>query len=202
LWIKIRDQIYKGHPVVGVCYRPQDQREPVDKAFLLQLQEALHLHNGELVLKGDFNHPDICWEKNTVSCKQSRRLVESTEYNFLVRILDRNEMLLDLVLSNVEESIKEVKTGGSLGCSGHALIEFVILRNMGHVRSGTRTLNCRRANFRLFKELLDEIPWEIVLWDTGTEQNWQLFKDTFLKAQELSISQHKNQAEEAGNQQG
>ena len=60
----------------------------------------------------------------------------------------------------------------------------------------------RRVNLRLFKELLDEIPWEIVLWDTGTEKNWQLFKDTFLKAQELSISQHKNQAEEAGNQQG
>ncbi|KFZ48070.1 hypothetical protein N321_02745, partial [Antrostomus carolinensis] len=52
-------------------------------------------------------------------------------------------------------------------------------------------LNFRRANFQLFKELLDGIPWETVLMDIGTEQSWQVFKDTFLRAQELCIPQHK-----------
>jgi len=46
-------------------------------------------------------------------------------------------------------------------------------------------------NFLLFKELLDQILWESVLMDMGTEQNWKLFKDTFLKAKQLSIPQHK-----------
>ena len=43
LWVKIEDRSSKGHLVVGVCYRPPDQGEPVDEAFLLQLQEARKL---------------------------------------------------------------------------------------------------------------------------------------------------------------
>ena len=42
LWVRIRDRGNKGNLVVGVYYRPPDQGEPIDKAFLLQLQKALH----------------------------------------------------------------------------------------------------------------------------------------------------------------
>ena len=41
-----------------------------------------------------------------VSCKRSRRLVESTDDNFLVQVVDRptrGEVLLDLLLTNAEE---------------------------------------------------------------------------------------------------
>lgn len=31
-------------------------------------------------------------------------------------------------------------------------------------------------------------PWEVVLRDKGTDQSWQIFKATLLRAQELSIS--------------
>jgi len=37
---------------------------------------------------------------------------------------------------------------------------FMILRNMGLAKSGVRTLNFRKANFRLFEVLLDGISWE------------------------------------------
>jgi len=49
------------------------------------------------------------------------------------------------------------------------------------------TLNFGRASFGLFKELLDEISWETVLRDKEVEESWLLFKDAFLRAQELSI---------------
>jgi len=61
---------------------------------------------------GDFRYLDICWENNMVSCKQSRSLLECINDNFLVHILDRltrGEALLDLVLTSVDEVIKEVK---------------------------------------------------------------------------------------------
>lgn len=48
-------------------------------------------------------------------------------------------------------------------------------------------LNFGTVNFQLLKELVNEIPWEIVIRDKGTDQSWQLFKDTFLRVQELSI---------------
>lgn len=56
-------------------------------------------------------------------------------------------MFLDLVLTNVDEFNKEVKIRGSLDCSEHALVEFMILRNMGLVKRKVRTLGFRIVNF-------------------------------------------------------
>ena len=89
-------------------------------------------------------------------------------------------MLLDLVLTSAEELIKEVKIGGSLSCSDYALVEFVISRYMGLAKSKVRTLNFRKANFQLFKELVDNILLDAVLRDRASYQRWQLF---FLRQQ-------------------
>jgi len=51
--------------------------------------------------------------------------------------------------------------------------------------SKVRTLNCRKANFQLPKELVRRTSWETALMDKGAEQSWQIFKDTSHKAQEL-----------------
>lgn len=67
LWVKIRDRTNKGQLEVGVYYRPRDQEEPAEEAFLLQLKGVSHSQT--LILIGNFNHPDTCWENNMVSCK-------------------------------------------------------------------------------------------------------------------------------------
>ena len=147
-----------------------------------------------LLLMEDFNHPDICWDSGMAGGRQSKRFLESVEDNFLVKVIDGStqaEALLDLVLTNEEESIRDVKIGDSLGCSDHALVEFVILKNAGLAKNRARTLCFRRANFWLLNELLSGIPWETVLKGMDTEQSWQLFKDTLLRVQWLSIPQEK-----------
>lgn len=98
-----------------------------------------------------------------------------------------------MVLTNAEEIIIDFNIRGSLGCNDHTMVEFVFSRSVGLTKSGVRTLTWR-ANFRLFKELLDVIPWETVLRDRGTKQSWQHFKDVFLRAQELSITRNKKSA--------
>ena len=102
------------------------------------------------------------------------------------------------MFTNTEESIREVKTGGSLGCSGRALVDFVTWRNAGLAKSRVRTVSSRRANLQLLKELLGGISWESVLEGMGTEQRWQLFKDTLLRAQELSVPQQKKRGRGGG----
>ncbi|PKU28913.1 mitochondrial fission process protein 1 [Limosa lapponica baueri] len=82
LWVRIRDQGNKGNLVVGVYYRLPDQGEPTDEAFLLQLQEASS--SEALILLRNFNHSNIYWKS---SCRQSRRLLECTEDNFLNQVL-------------------------------------------------------------------------------------------------------------------
>jgi len=82
LQVEIRNRTNKGWLVVEIYYRPPGQAEPVDKAFLLQLQEASCLQ--DLILTGDFNHSDIFWENNTASCKQSQRILGSAYDNSLL----------------------------------------------------------------------------------------------------------------------
>lgn len=93
--------------------------------------------------------------------------------------------MLDLLLTNAEELIREVKTGSSMGCSDHALVEFSILRVTGWAESSVKTLSLRKANFWLIKALLCEIPWETVIRDKGPNESGVL--KTFFWEQELSI---------------
>lgn len=65
---------------------------------------------------GNFNHSNVCWENNTMGCKQPRKFLESAEDKFLVQVLNKSTRaeVLDLVLSSVEGIIKEVKTESGL----------------------------------------------------------------------------------------
>jgi len=132
-----------------------------------------------LTLLGDFSHADICWKSSTASSRQSRRLLECIEDNLLSRVVDtptRGDAILDLMVTSASELTGDIKIGGSLGSSDHASVEFTLLRDMGTVRSIVRTLNFRKANFQLFKELVRRTPWEMVLRDRGAEQSWYIFK--------------------------
>ena len=100
-------------------------------------------------------------------------------------------MILDLMVTKAHELISDIKIGGSLGWSDHALVEFAVLRDMGQAKSTVRTLNFRKAKFQLFKELVNRTPWEAALRDKGAEQSWQIFKDAFQRAQKLSIPSYK-----------
>jgi len=87
--------------VAGFYYKLPGRREPVDE------------NSHRLSSWWGISIPNICWESNIVGCRQSRRLLECTEDNFLVQISDkstRGETLLDLVLTNAWEIIVEVET--------------------------------------------------------------------------------------------
>ncbi|GAB0209947.1 hypothetical protein GRJ2_003460400 [Grus japonensis] len=70
----------------------------------------------------------------------------------------RRGVLLDLVLTNKEGLVGDVKVGGSLGCSDHEMVEFRILRGRSRTIIKITTLDFRRAGFGLFKDLLGRIP--------------------------------------------
>jgi len=71
----------------------------------------------------------------------------------------RKGALVDLALTNKEGLVEDVKAGGRLGCSDHQTVKFRILHGGSRAISRTRTLDLRRADFALFKDLLAEIPW-------------------------------------------
>ena len=97
---------------MGVCYRPPNQNEETDDLFYEQLVEAAQ--SPALVLMGDFNFPDICWEYSLAQKKQSRRFMECMENNFLMHLIRENTRgtaPLDLLFTNR-------KSGGRCGGRG------------------------------------------------------------------------------------
>ena len=150
LWVRIKGWAYIGDTVAGVCYRPPDQEEEVDEAFYKQLEVALP--HPALVLMGDFNHPDICWQSNKARHTRSRQFLQCVDGNFLMQVMDelmKTGVLLDLVFSSEEGLVRDEKAGGRLGCSDHEVVAFKILCGRIKAISRSATLDFRRAYLKV-----------------------------------------------------
>jgi len=91
--------------------------------------------------------------------------------------------MLVLVLTPKEGLTGNMKLKSSLGCSDHEIVEFKILRAVRRAHNKLITLDCRRADFGLFKDLLGSMPWDKALEGRGAQESWLVFKDHLLQAQ-------------------
>lgn len=71
-----------------------------------------------------------------------------------------------------------------MGCSDHAMVELMLWRDMKQAKSKIKSF--RKVKFQFFREIVNKTPWETVF-GKGAEQSSQIFKEAFLRAQELSI---------------
>ena len=113
------------------------------------------------------------------------------EENFLTQLVREpttEGAPLDLLFVNREGLVGNVMVGGRLGpfCH-HKMTEFWI---QGEVRRGisrTAALDFWRADFGLFRRLVDRVPWEAVLKGKGVQEGWTFFKKEILKVQEQAV---------------
>jgi len=77
-------------------------------------------------------------------------------------------VLLDLVLTVKNRLRSSLKVGGSLGCSDHDMVEFMILCGGSRTICRITALDFRKVNFGLFKNLLGGIPWVRALEGRGS----------------------------------
>jgi len=102
------------------------------------------------------------------------------EDNFLRQLVSeptRGGALLDLLFTNREGLVGDVVVGGCLGLSDHEIIVFSV---RGEVKRGARkttTMDFWRADFGLFRMLVERVPWERVLKGKGVQAGWTFFKE-------------------------
>ncbi|RMC09666.1 hypothetical protein DUI87_13452 [Hirundo rustica rustica] len=188
LWERIKGKANKADILLGVCYRPPNQEEEVDNLFYKQLGNVSG--SSALVLVGDFNLPDICWELNTAEKRQSRKFLECMEDNFLSQMVGeptRGETMLDLLFVNRDGLVGDVVVGGCLGQSDHEIIEFSIFGEVRRNTSKTLALDFRRADFGLFRRLIQSIPWETALKNKRVQESWACLKTEISRAQEQTV---------------
>jgi len=136
---------------------------------------------------GDFGHPNTCWRDSTVGHKQSRSFVECIDDSFLLHVIEeptRRGAMLDLVLTNKEGLVRNVKLKGTLGCSGHKMVELRILRATRRAHSKLTTLDFGRADFGILRDLPGRVPWDKALEERGDQANWLIIHDHLLQVSE------------------
>ena len=76
----------------------------------------------------------------------------------LVQEPTRGGALLDLLFTNSEGLVGDVKAGGCLGQSDHVIVEFSVLGDVRRVTSKTAILNFQRVDFDLFRTFVARVP--------------------------------------------
>ena len=95
--------------------------------------------------------------------------------NFLTQLVKeptRGSKILDLLFVNREGLVGNVKAGGRLGHSDHKMLDFSILVEPQSGVSRTATLDFWRAQFNLFRTMVERVPWEVVLESVGAQFRW------------------------------
>ncbi|GAB0183717.1 hypothetical protein GRJ2_000837000 [Grus japonensis] len=87
----------------------------------------------------------------------------------------REDALLDLLLTTKEEWVMDVKVGGSLRCSDHESMKFKILREGNNAKPSITTLDFRRTEFGIFRDLFGS-PQETVLERGGIQKHCMIFQ--------------------------
>lgn len=67
------------------------------------------------------------------------------------------------------------------------MVEFSILGGARRGNSKTATLDFQKADFELFRRLVEGVPWDSALESKGVQDGWALFKKEVLKAQEQAV---------------
>lgn len=83
----------------------------------------------------------------------------------------RRNAILDLNLTNKEEFVGNMKITDISGCSSHEMVELKILRAERRMKSKLTTMDFRRADFSLFKNLLGRVLWDKALEGRGAKES-------------------------------
>jgi len=112
------------------------------------------------------------------------------EDNFLTQLVSeptRGGALLDLLFTDRKGLVGDVVVRGCFGLSNHEMTEFLVHDKVKRRASKTTTMDFRRADFGLFRSLVERVPGERVLKGKGVQAGWTFFKVEVLKTQEQVV---------------
>lgn len=92
--------------------------------------------------------------------------------------------MLDLVFTNKEGLLGNMKYKSSLGCCDHKMVEFKILMVVRRVHNKSLPWTSGEQTLASSGICLVEVLWNKALMGRGAQQSWLIFKDHLFQAQE------------------
>ena len=196
VWCRIVDS-YQKHYLFGCFYDPPSDCEESLSEFLAVLEEHVQLRTSRVVIGGDFNLPDIDWDKmlNVSGGRYHKKnemllnVINTCGLEQMIRVPTRIapnvSNTLDLLITNVPQLVGNVTT--CVGISDHSAVTFE-LQNISRRPKVKRAVKLfKRANFkemndRLFRHYLD---FHEVAASQTVNENWVQFKEVIKDVEKL-----------------
>ena len=167
--------------IIAIYRSPNSSSENNDK--LCDLID--NLGSGNFFICGDLNFRNICWTTNTADAK-GRRFLESTENKFFEQLIDfpthRQGGILDILLTNVPDTVLNIEDIGPLSNSDHSAISVDIMFNAKYNDSSEKVLNWNKANISELQNTLRSVNWVNVFEDKDTSEMWNIFTNKIEEA--------------------
>ena len=84
----------------------------------------------------------------------------------------RGAKILDLILTNMEHYVIEVKVGETLGNSDHRIIRFNITFNKDRILNKPRVPNYQKGLYERLLQLLGVVNWDENFRDRTAQEMW------------------------------
>ena len=191
LWISV---LLKGSDklVIGCLYRsPSVDGHGSVNSLTKLLNVISDLNPPHLLVVGDFNLPEIDWESSFSRAPDnhcSHTFIDTVNGCYLYQHVAHptryrpgtQPHVLDLVLTNEENMVQNLRYEAPLGYSDHVIIRFDLRYCAVNHAMNTVKLNFKRANFDLMNTLISEVWWERP-GDGRLEDYYGFFKDTMMR---------------------
>ena len=160
---------------VAAVYRSPNSSKPNDDELCKWIEKM----NGQYIIIGDFNFPDIRW-KTGCSGAKGRQFLETMADKFLTQHVEtathNSGNILDLVISSEEDLVRDVELIGNIGKSDHAMLMCKIDTEVVRSKRASMGPNFYRANVDAMRLAMSK-DWTRML-DGGVNDMWSLIKES------------------------
>ena len=177
------------HVTIGLVYRSPNcsdgdniqlfnQIDVISKKFLNT--------NEKLVIMGDFNFKEIDWSQeccNTKDTHNAHKFLSITQQNYLTQFVtqpthyraQQTPTLIDLILSNDPEFIKDVTQFPPFGKSHHTVMTFALDVCSNVCKNDANPISkfqIDKGNYPAMRESVGKVNWEGYLNEEGNVNDW------------------------------
>ena len=194
---------------MGCIYRSPNSTSENNDQLCQLINRASNRGNSHVVILGDFNYPEVDWESWTSNkanvSHPSWKLINCLQDNFLYQLVDFNTRhrqgqkpsLLDLVITNDDTMVDEIKSLGPLGKSDHVIFffdMFCYIESDDDTTDGKFLYN--KGDYDKLRNDLSSIDWEDEMKNLDANKSWELFANTMYEAMENNIPKTKTRQNE------
>ena len=154
-----------SHLTLALAYRPPaPPGSMADNGNSARLLNTLANLEGQVVIAGDFNFPNIDWERSWSDSEGEVEFLNLIGDKFWTQLVrgptQQSGNTLDLVIPSSEELIAEVETLDPLGSSDHSMLEITLVGPAKDRSSKEPVPDWGKANYEAMGQTLQAVDWE------------------------------------------